>query len=54
MNNIKKPKIDHVNKKINVPTHENHAYVVISPRNVGKTYYMLKVLLKKVTKDLFI
>ena len=26
---------------------ENHAYVVIGPRNVGKTYYMLKVLEKK-------
>ena len=51
-----KPKIDNVNKKIilpekqkqdnnpNVSTYENHAYVVIGPRNVGKTYYMLKML----------
>ena len=44
MNNIEEPKIDNVNNKINVPTHENHAYVVMGPRNVGKTYYMLKVL----------
>ena len=28
----------------NVSTYENHAYVVIGPRNVGKTYYMLKIL----------
>ena len=27
----------------NVSTHENHAYVVIGLRNVGKTYYMLKI-----------
>ena len=30
----------------NVETYDNHAYVVIGPRNVGKTYYMLKVLEK--------
>ena len=30
----------------NVSTYENHAYVVIGPRNVGKTHYMLKVLEK--------
>ena len=46
MNKIEKLKIDNVNNKIIVPTHENHAYVVIGPRNVGKTYYMLKVLEK--------
>ena len=28
----------------NVSNYENHAYVVIGPRNVGKTYYMLKEL----------
>ena len=28
------------------PRYENHAYVVIGPRNVGKTYYMLKILEK--------
>ena len=44
MNNIEKPKIDNVNKKINVLTYENHAYVVIGPLNVGKTYYRLKIL----------
>ena len=46
MNNIEKPQTDNVNNKINVPTHENHAYVVIGPRNVGKTYCMLKILEK--------
>ena len=30
----------------NAPTYENHAYVIIGPRNVAKTYYMLKVLEK--------
>ena len=35
------PKIEKVNNKDN-NTHENHAYIVIGPRNVGKTYYMLK------------
>ena len=44
MNNVEKPKIDNVNNKINVPTHENQTYVVIGPRNVGKTFYILKVL----------
>ena len=46
MNKIEKPKIDNVNNKLNVSTYENHAYVVIGPRNVGKTYCMLKVLEK--------
>ena len=46
MNIIEKPKIDNVNNKITVPNFENHAYVVIGPRNIGKTYYMLKVLKK--------
>ena len=36
------PKIDKINNKVS--TYENHAYVVIGPRNVGKTYYILKVL----------
>ena len=31
---------------LNVSKYENHAYVVIRPRNVGKTYYMLKLLQK--------
>ena len=39
------PKIDKINNN-NVSTYENHANVNIGPRNVGKTYYMLKVLEK--------
>ena len=39
------PKIDKINNK-NVSTFENRANVIIGPRNVGKTYYMLKVLEK--------
>ena len=46
VNIIEKPKIDNVNNKINVSKYENHAYVVIGPRNVGKIYYMLKILEK--------
>ena len=46
MNNIGKPKIDNVNNKIIIPTHEKHPCVVIGPRNVGKTYYILKILEK--------
>ena len=34
------------NENNNISTFENHACVVIGPRNVGKTYYMLKVLEK--------
>ena len=30
----------------NVSTYENYAYVVIGPRNVGKTYCMLRILQK--------
>ena len=33
-----------------VSTYEDHAYVVIGPRNVGKTYYMLKNLGKRGNK----
>ena len=39
---IEKPKTNNVNN--NVSTYENRANVIIGPRNVGKTYYMLKVL----------
>ena len=46
VNKIEKPKIDNVNIKINVPKYENQANVIIGARNVGKTYYMLKVLEK--------
>ena len=38
------PNIENVNN--NVSTFENRANVIIGPRNVGKTYYMLKVLEK--------
>ena len=45
---IEKPKIDNVNNPNNniVSTYENHRHVIIGPSNVGKTYYMLKVLEK--------
>ena len=45
---IEKPKIDNNNNNNNyiVSTYENHAYVVIGPKNVGETFYMLKVLEK--------
>ena len=43
MNKIEKPKIDKIN---NVSTYENRANVIIGPRNVGKTFYMLKILEK--------
>ena len=39
------PKIDKIINK-NVSTFENRANVIIGPRNVGKTYYMLKILQK--------
>ena len=56
--NIEKPKTINVNNKIilpekqkhnnnhNVSTYENHRHVIIGPSNVGKTYYMLKILEK--------
>ena len=38
-------KIDKINKNNdNVSTYENPAYVVIGQKNVGKAYYMLKML----------
>ena len=39
------PKIDKIINKI-VSTFENRSNVIIGPRNVGKTYYILKVLEK--------
>ena len=54
------PKIENVNNNKNnvnnpnVSTYENHAYVGIGPRNVGKTYYKLKILEKSAIKYLFI
>ena len=50
MNIIEKSKIDNVHNKINVPKYENHAYVVIGSRNVGKIYYKLKELEKTCNK----
>ena len=49
VNKIEKPKIDNVNNTNNniVSKFENFANVFMAPRNVGKTYYMLKVLAKK-------
>ena len=38
------------NNTLNISTYENHRHVVIGPSNVGKTYYMLKVLEKKGNK----
>ena len=38
------PNIENVNN--DASTYENHRHVVIGPSNVGKTYYMLKVLEK--------
>ena len=46
VNKIEKSKIDNVNNKINDLTLENHRHVIIGPTNVGKTYYMLKILEK--------
>ena len=43
-NSVNNIKIDNGNN--NVSIFENHAYVVIGPRNVGKIFYMLKVLEK--------
>ena len=37
---LQQPKNDKINNN-NVSTFENHACVVIGPRNVGKTYYIL-------------
>ena len=48
MNKVEKSKIDknNNNNSDNVSSYENHACVVFGPRNVGKAYYMLKVLEK--------
>ena len=45
---IEKPKIDNVINPNNniVSKFENHRQVIIGPSNVGKTYYMLKILEK--------
>ena len=54
-----KPKVGKINnnndKKPNISTNENHRHVIIGPSNVGKTFYMLKLIAKKyVGKDLCI
>ena len=36
----------HNNNIPNISTYENHRHVVIGPSNVGKTFYMLKILEK--------
>ena len=43
---IHETKVPNVNNKKNVLTLENHRHVIIGPSNVGKTFYMLKVLEK--------
>ena len=47
-NNTLQPNTENVNTKNNdiVSTYENHRHVIIGPSNVGKTFYMLKVLEK--------
>ena len=44
------PKIEEINDNVtnnpNVSTYEHQANVVVGPRNVGKTYYMLRILEK--------
>ena len=47
-NSVNKIKIDNVNNTKNnvVSKYENHRHVIIGPSNVGKTYYMLKILEK--------
>ena len=42
--NIEKPKTNNANNIVS--KFENHRHVIIGPSNVGKTYYMLKVLEK--------
>ena len=48
VNKIEKPKIDNVNNTNSniISKFENHRHVIIGPSNVGKTYYMIKVLEK--------
>ena len=47
-NNNTTPNVENVNNKNNdiVSKFENHRHVIIGPSNVGKTYYMLKILEK--------
>ena len=41
-----KPNNKNKDKNTNASTYENHRHVIIGPNNVGKTFYMLKVLEK--------
>ena len=56
-NKNQQPKTDKIiNENDNNPlvsTYENNAYVLIGPRNVGKIYYMLKMLEKTGNKRPF-
>ena len=49
-NNNNNPIIKNEINDTNDSTLENHRHVVIGPSNVGKTYYMLKILEKKGNK----
>ena len=51
------PKTDknyNIDNNPGVSAYENHRHVVIDPSNVGKNYYMLKILEKIGKKDTFI
>ena len=45
-NKKKQKNINNKDNKPNLSTYEDHRHVVIGPSNVGKTYYILKVLEK--------
>ena len=45
-NNTLPPNNNNKDNNTNVSTYENHRHVIIGPSNVGKTFYMLKVLEK--------
>ena len=49
-NKIVLPEKQKHNSNPNVSTYGNHAYIVIGPRNVGKTFYMLIKLEKRGNK----
>ena len=42
-----------MDEKLRVSASEKHRQLMIGPSSVGKTYYMLKMLEKHVTKDRF-
>ena len=46
IDNVNVPEKQKLNNNSNVLTYENHCHVIIGPSNVGKTYYMLKILEK--------